>query len=119
MSQFPPLHSSVDGPSQGHTRHSVSDDDERCEVVFSPNCGLECTNIKQTVNSNKHDPPGSTKVGQAQISEVGGPTFDLPVSEARGLLALGPAPLVLVRVVVGALVRGRVGVRGRVRVGVG
>tara|TARA_B100000795_G_scaffold77335_1_gene55174 strand:- start:45 stop:263 length:219 start_codon:yes stop_codon:yes gene_type:complete len=56
-----------------------------------------------------------TKIGVAQISEVGGPTFDLPVSEAGGLLALGPAPLVLVRVVVGALVRGRGRFRVRVK----
>ena len=35
-------------------------------------------------------------------SEVGGPTFHLPVAKAGGLLAFGPAPLVLIRVVVGA-----------------
>ena len=35
-------------------------------------------------------------------SEVGGPTFHLPVAEAGGFLAFGPAPLVLIRVVVGA-----------------
>ena len=35
-------------------------------------------------------------------SEVGSPTFHLPVAKAGGLLAFGPAPLVLIRVVVGA-----------------
>ena len=35
-------------------------------------------------------------------SKVGGPPLDLPVAEAGGFLALRPAPLVLVVVVVGA-----------------
>ena len=90
-------------------------------LKYPPGCdsapGDSAHKHQTTVNSHKHDPPGSTKVGLAQISEVGGPTFHLPVSEARGLLALGPAPLVLVRVVVGALVRGRVGVKVRGRGG--
>merc|ERR1740139_71252 len=35
-------------------------------------------------------------------SKVGGPTLHLPVAKAGGLLAFGPAPLVLALVVVGA-----------------